>query len=252
MYQSGSETMSAAQDDVWPNQSHSLDDVNVLPAERGVSAIIGTIFLLAGLRRGSLPLLLGGGLLLHRGVTGSCPIYRALESHSRTSLKDGLQIEESITVGKPPDQVYALWRRLENLPRFMSHIESVSVTDRDRSHWVAKVPAPLRLEWDATIVDEQENKKLSWRSLPGSSIDHAGAVLFHSAPARKGTEVKVILSYKPPAGTAGAAVAQLTSRITKNQVRMDLRAFKAMAETGEKPTAAMRSSGQPPTPSPQN
>jgi uncharacterized membrane protein len=244
MYQSRSETMSTAQDDVWSDRSDSLDDVNVLPVERGVSAVVGTIFLLAGLRRGSLPLLLGGGLLLHRGVTGFCPVYRALESHSGTSLKDGLQIEESITVGKPADQVYALWRQLENLPRFMSHIESVSVSDRDRSHWVAKVPGPLRLEWDATIVDEQENKKLSWRSLPGSSIDHAGAVLFHSAPGRKGTEVKVILSYKPPAGTAGAAAAQLMSRITKNQIRMDLRSFKAMAETGEKPTAAMRSSDQ--------
>ena len=242
MYQSGSETMSAAQDDVWSDGFHSLDEENVLPAERGLSAIIGTIFLLAGLRRGSLPLLFGGGLLLYRGVTGFCPIYRALESRSGTSLKDGLQIEESITVNKPPDQVYPLWRRLENLPRFMAHIESVSVTDRDRSHWVAKVPGPLPLEWDATIVDEQENKKLSWRSLPGSSIDHTGAVLFHPAPGRKGTEVKVILSYKPPAGTAGAAAAQLMSRITKNQIRMDLRSFKAVAETGEKPTAATRSS----------
>jgi uncharacterized membrane protein len=246
MYQSGSETMRAAQDDVWSDRSDSLDDVNVLPVERGVSAVVGTIFLLAGLRRGSLPLLLGGGLLLHRGVTGFCPVYRVLESHSGTSLKDGLQIEESITVGKPAEQVYALWRQLENLPRFMSHLESVSVSDRDRSHWVAKLPGPLRLEWDATIVDEQENKKLSWRSLPGSSIEHDGAVLFHSAPGRKGTEVKVILSYKPPAGTAGAAAAQLMSRITKNQIRMDLRAFKAVAETGEKPTAAMRASAQPP------
>jgi len=244
MYQSGSETMSAAQDDVWSDRSRSLDDVNVLPVERGFSAVIGTIFLVAGLRRGSLPLLLGGGVLLYRGVTGFCPIYRALESHAGTALSDGLQIEESITVNKPSDQVYALWRGLENLPRFMSHIDSVTVVDRHRSHWVAKMTAPLRLEWDATIVDEEDNKKLSWRSLPGSSIDHTGAVLFHSAPGRKGTEVKVILSYKPPAGNAGAAAAQLMRRITKNQIRMDLRSFKAVAETGEKPTAATRASAQ--------
>jgi uncharacterized membrane protein len=245
MYQSGSKTMSAAPDDVWSDRRDSLDDVNVAPAERGLSAIIGTILVLAGLRRGSLPLLLGGGVLLHRGVTGFCPIYRALESHAGTSLREGLQIEESITVNKPSDQVFALWRRLENLSRFMSHIESVTVIDRDRSHWVAKVPGPLRLEWDAAITDEQENKKLSWRSLPGSSIDHAGAVFFHSAPGRKGTEVKVMLAYKPPDGSAGAAAAQLLSRITKNQIRMDLRSFKAVAETGEKPTAAMRSSAHP-------
>jgi uncharacterized membrane protein len=157
-----------------------------------------------------------------------------------------LQIEQSITVNKPSDQVYALWRRLENLPRFMSHIESVTVMDRHRSHWVAKVPGPLRLEWDAMIIDEQENKKLSWRSLPESSIDNAGTVFFHSAPGRKGTEVKALLVYKPPAGSAGAAAAQLLSRVTKNQIRADLRSFKAVAETGEKPTSAMRSSARPP------
>ncbi len=92
----------------------------------------------------------------------------------------------------------------EYLSRFMSHIESVTAIDDHRSHWMSRVPAPFRLEWDATIVDEQENKKLSWRSLPGSSIDHTGSVFFHSVPRRNGTEVKVMLAYKPPAGSAGA------------------------------------------------
>jgi uncharacterized membrane protein len=182
MYQSRPETMSPAQDDIWPEGSSAFDDMNVEPAERGISAVSGALLLVSGLRRGNLPLLLGGGFLLYRGVTGFCPIYRAIESHSGRSLRDGLQIEESITVNKPADQVFALWRQLENLPRFMSHIESVTATDRHRSHWVARVPAPLRLEWDAAIVDEQENKKLSWRSLPGSSIDHNGSVFFIPYP----------------------------------------------------------------------
>lgn len=245
MYQSGSQTMSPAQDDVWPERSASLDEVNVEPAERGISAVSGAVLLASGLRRGSLPLLLGGGVLLYRGVTGFCPIYRAIESPARRPLRDGLQIEEGITVNRPIDQIYVLWRQLENLPRFMSHIESVTVMDNHQSHWVARVPGPYRLEWDAVIIDEQENQKLSWRSLPGSSINHTGSVFFHSAPGRNGTEVKVILAYKPPAGNAGAAVAKLMSRVTKNQIRMDLRAFKAVAETGEKPTGAMRSTAQP-------
>jgi uncharacterized membrane protein len=183
---------------------------------------------------------------LYWGVTGFCPIYRAIESHSGRSLRDGLQIEESITVNKPTEQVFALWRRLENLPRFLSYIESVTATEDNRSHWVAKLAPPLRLEWDAEIIDEQENKKLSWRSLPGSSIDHNGSLFFHSVPVRNGTEVKVMLAYKPQVGSAGAAVAALFSLITKNQIRADLRGFKAMVETGEKPTGAMRFSAQPP------
>jgi uncharacterized membrane protein len=159
---------------------------------------------------------------------------------------NGLRIEESVTVNKPIHQVYSLWHRLENLPRFMSHIESVTPAGENRSHWVANLAPPLRLEWDAEIIDDEENKKLSWRSLSGSIIDHSGSVFFHAAPARRGTEVKIILTYTPPGGSAGAVAAELLRRITRTQIRTDLRAFKAVAETGEKPTGAMRYSDRAP------
>ena len=69
-----------------------------------------------------MPMLIGGGALIYGGATGVCPVYRAIESQAGAPLSDGLRIEESITVNKPPESVYALWRRLENLPRFMSHM----------------------------------------------------------------------------------------------------------------------------------
>jgi len=230
-----------APDDVRPPRS---DDVNLAAVERGISAACGTLLVLSGLRRRSLPILIGGSALIYRGATGVCPVYRAIESQAGAPLSDGLQVEETITVNKPPEFVYALWRRLENLPRFMSHIESVTVTVGNQSHWVAKLPAPLRLEWDAEIVNEQENKKLSWRSLPGSRIDHSGTVFFHFVPSRNSTEVKVILTFKPPAGSIGASIARLLNFLTKSQIRSDLRAFKAVAETGEKPTTIGQPSGR--------
>jgi uncharacterized membrane protein len=238
MHQSHPEALNPAPDDVWSSVSSTAGNVNLGAVERGVSIFSGALLLGSGLRRGSTPLLLAGGTLLYRGVTGRCPFYRAIESRSGSSLSSGLQIDESVTVNKPIHQVYALWRRLENLPRFMSHVESVTSVGENRSHWVAKMAPPLRLEWDAEIIEEKENQKLSWRSISGSSIDHTGAVFFHSAPARRGTEVKVVLAYMPRGGSAGAAVAELLRRITKNQVRADLRGFKAVVETGEKPTSA--------------
>jgi uncharacterized membrane protein len=241
MYQGRPEVLRPAPDDVRPPRS---DDVNLAAVERGISAACGTFLVLSGLRRRSLPMLIGGSALIYRGATGVCPVYRAIESQAGGPLSDGLQVEEAITVNKPPEFVYALWRRLENLPRFMSHIESVTVTVGNQSHWVAKLPAPLRLEWDAEIVDDQENKKLSWQSLPGSRIDHSGTVLFHFVPSRNSTEVKVILTFKPPAGSVGASIARLLNFLTKSQIRSDLRAFKAVAETGEKPTTIGQPSGR--------
>jgi uncharacterized membrane protein len=246
MHQSRHDTMMPAPDDVWDRSVNAAPDTNVGSLERAVSICAGAMLALSGLRRRSAPALVTGGALLYRGVSGFCPLYRAIEARSGVSLLRGLQLEESLTVNKPVHQVYALWRHLENLPRFMSHIESVTPTGENRSHWVAKLSPPLRLEWDAEIAEDEENKKLSWRSLPGSTIDHSGTVFFHGARAGRGTEVKIILTYKPPGGSAGAGAAELLRRLTKNQIRADLRAFKAVVETGEKPTNAIHWSTKAP------
>ena len=196
-----------------------------------------------GLRRRSLPLLVGGGVLLFRGVTGKWPVYRGLRAVGAT--RNGLQIEESITVYRPADQVYDLWRHLENLPRFMSHLESINVLSGNRSHWVARLPTPFRLEWDAEIVDDQPTKKsvvalvARWKS----ATQWLGVI--PAVPERGSTEIKVIFDYRPPVGRAGAAIAKLLSLVTTNQIRSDLRTFKAVAETGEKPTTAGQPTGHP-------
>ena len=60
-------------------------------------------------------MILGGEFLLYRGIRGYCPVYRALERSLGIPLTDGLSFEESITVNKPVEQVYALWRQVDNL-----------------------------------------------------------------------------------------------------------------------------------------
>jgi len=244
MHQSRAETMSVAADDVWPERATDFADVNLEGPERRFSIISGALILFGGLRRRSLPMILGGGTLLYRGISGYCPVYGALEHSVGMPLTDGLYFEGSIAVNKPIEQVYGLWRHIENLPRFMLHLESVTPTYGNRSHWVARMPAPIRLEWDAAITAEQENRRISWCSLPGSRVDHAGSVFFHPLSGHGGTEVKIIFKYRPPAGSAGAAAAKLLSLLTQNQIRADLRAFKAVAETGERPTTVGQPSGR--------
>jgi uncharacterized membrane protein len=237
MYKSGLEAMNPALDDIRPSPSNRFAASNVGPLERYISVFGGTALLIGGMRRGKLSMIMGGGVLLYRGATGFCPIYGALNGDST----HGTQIEESITVHKSVDEVYRMWRRIEDLPRFMSHLKSVTSANEHQSHWIANVPPPFGFEWDAEITDNQENRKISWRSLPGSSIHHAGSVLFHPVPARKSTEIKLIISCAPAGGSIGGAVAKLLAMLTEQQIREDLRAFKAVAESGEKPTIA----GQP-------
>jgi len=135
-------------------------------------------------------------------------------------------------------EVYRFWRNFENLPRFMDHLEAVTVIDENRSHWVAKGPAGTRVEWDAVIHNEMDDELIAWRSLPGSEINNAGSVHFTPTTDGMGTEVRVVLSYEPPAGKLGVAFAKLLGEEPSKQVADDLRRLKQVMDSGDVGTAS--------------
>jgi uncharacterized membrane protein len=144
-----------------------------------------------------------------------------------------LHLTKAITIRRSPEEVYQFWRDFRNLPRFMSHLESVAVVDARRSHWTARGPAGRPVEWDAELIDDQPNQRLRWRSLPGASVSNSGTVRFQPAPGGRGTEVRVDIDYAPPAGELGSFVARLFGQEPSQQVQADLRKVKQILETGE-------------------
>jgi uncharacterized membrane protein len=145
----------------------------------------------------------------------------------------GIKVKSAITVGRPISEVYGFWRNFENLPRFMSHLESVQVLDDRRSHWSALGPAGIRLEWDAETIEDRPHEIISWRSLPGGQVDTAGLVRFRPAPKDRGTEIVVEMRYDPPGGVVGASIAKLFGESGQEVVTRDLHAFKNVLEAGE-------------------
>ena len=143
------------------------------------------------------------------------------------------QVSKSVTIRRPRDVVYQFWRDLDNLPRFMYHLQAVQAADSGRSHWVASAPGGLTVEWDAEIVQDIPGELIAWRSLPDSDIAHLGTVQFRDAPGDRGTEVDVELRYGAPGGSAGAMIAKVFGEEPNQQVRDDLRRFKQVMETGE-------------------
>jgi uncharacterized membrane protein len=144
-----------------------------------------------------------------------------------------IRTKRSITVHRPVEEVYAFWRNFENLPQFMRHLESVTVSGDRRSHWVAKAPAGKSVEWDAEILEDRPNELIAWRSLPGADVYNAGTVQFQPASGGRGTEVRVTLEYHPPFGKLGSRIAMLFREEPGQQVYDDLRNFKQVMETGE-------------------
>lgn len=143
------------------------------------------------------------------------------------------EVTKIVTINRPPEEVYRFWRNFENLPRFMEHLESVTVLDDRRSRWKAKAPAGRSVEWDAEITEDRPGEMIAWRSVEGSDIGNRGTVRFLRAPQGRGTEVRVDLQYDPPGGMLGATIAKLFGEEPGIQVDGDLRRFKQVMEIGE-------------------
>jgi uncharacterized membrane protein len=165
-------------------------------------------------------------------------VYCASQLSRNTSLSRSdralhQQVKESILINGSPDQVYRFWRDLENLPRFLSHLESVQVTGERRSRWKARLPAGLTIEWNAEIVEDQPNSFLAWRSVENSDIEASGSVRFEPGLGGRGTLIRVELRYSPPGGAMAAKVAKILGADPGSLIKQDLRALKQILETGE-------------------
>lgn len=217
-------------------------NINVGDYERYASAVGGGALALYGLSRKSIPglLLAGlGGALLYRGTTGHCSTYQAL---GVTTAQDGkakgllggrgTRVVKSITINRPRTELFSFWRNFENLPRVMSHLESVAIIDGKRSHWKAKAPAGMSVEWEAEIVRERENRLIAWRSLPGADVENAGTIRFDRLPGQQ-TRLVVAIDYIPPGGVLGVGVAKLFGEDPQQQLAEDLNRFKESIERGE-------------------
>ena len=151
------------------------------------------------------------------------------------------RVERVLTIRRPADELYDVWRDFERLPSFMRNVVSVSEDGR-RSRWVVKAPGGT-VSWDAELTEQRRAKRLAWRTLEGADVMHRGSVRFKPAMQGIGTEVFVTLEWDPPAGALGAGVAKILGDDPGRQLKEDLWRFKQLMETGHVPTTQGQSCG---------
>ncbi|MEO3776703.1 SRPBCC family protein [Micromonospora sp. B11E3] len=174
------------------------------------------------------------------GIT-AVDLYAAIQVTRGRKINAPSRVQASVTINRSAADAYRFWHDFENLPRFMSHLESVRTIGDRRSHWTAKAPGGRRVEWDAEIVADRPNEMITWRSVDGATVPNSGSVRFVPAAGGRGTEVRVDLEYAPPGRMFGAALARIFGENPQQQVCDDLRRFKQVIETGE----IARSDGSP-------
>jgi uncharacterized membrane protein len=204
---------------------------NWSPTARLLTGLGGVALAAYGLSRRGLigtTLSLAGLGLAARGVTN-------IELKRLVGLGGGrraVDIQKAININAPVNDVYDFWSRFENFPRFMAHVEEVSDHGNGQSHWKVSGPGGIPVEWDAVTTRQVPNEVIAWKSLPDEPVKSAGIIQFHSNPDGS-TRITVRMSYNPPAGALGHAVAALLGSDPKSAMDEDLVRLKSLLETGK-------------------
>ena len=145
-----------------------------------------------------------------------------------------IDIQKTINIEAPVDQVFDYWAHPENFPDFMTHVHEVRRIGDGLYRWSVGGPAGILVQWDVQITDLDFNKLLAWKSLPGAIVEQAGITRFTSNPDGS-TCIDVKMSYNPPAGVLGHAIAELFGADPKHEMDDDLMRMKSFIETGVHP-----------------
>lgn len=203
---------------------------NVDEKERILSVAAGTLLLCDVIRSKSFLEGLAGSYLIFRGITGYCAGYEVLGKNNVSHENHHISIKINLKINKPKEEVYAFWRKLDNLPLFMQHLESVKVTDQIHSEWKAKLPGGVgNLTWKSEIVKDIPNQHIGWHSLADAPIENKGNVKFIDSGNNE-SEAHIAISYIVPGGIVGKGLGQLFSPLFEEIVTEDVNNLKDYLE----------------------
>ncbi len=231
VHESGANVPSLQGDGRRPSSQFEMMQSNWSPAFRHLSAGVACGLLVFGFR----------GKMTRRAITLPTASLLLLRAITNTELKRlvgigagrrAVDVHKTLHIDLPVDEVYSFWKNFKNFPEFMPHLREVRELDDARSHWVAYGPGHTTFEWTSVVTRADLNSLLAWKSEPGSSVPNAGVVKF--TPNRwGGTQVDIQMSYNPPGGMLGDAIATLLRRDLKTALDQGLLRLKSLLEEGK-------------------
>lgn len=197
------------------------------PTKQVAATGAGAASLLYGAARGGLV----GGLL---GLAGSALLLRGTLNRPLSELlgrKGGVTVQKTVTVYRPLQEVFDLLSRFDTFPLFMEHVQQVDLeVGGRRSRWTVDGPAGTKITFEAETTVFEPEHVIAWKTVPGQPIEHEGQVRFEEIP--DGTRVHVRMTYRPPGGIVGHAIAHILGWDPKARMDDDMIRMKALLEEG--------------------
>ena len=132
----------------------------------------------------------------------------------------------SVVVDADVADVYRMWTNYLEIPRFLSHVRSISYINGEKTRWVVDIVG--RHEFAARNENWIPDRQIGWRSIDG--LQNSGLIEFVASPGG-GTEITVIIEYTPPAGLLGKGIERLgAGKAFEERLRRDLERFAIVCE----------------------
>ena len=177
---------------------------------------------------------LGGGLAaLGLGLFGRAATnLPANRLYGLVPSRRGIDLQKSVRFHAPVEEVFAFWSHWENLPLFLSHVREVRDNGNGSTHWEVVGPAGTAVSWDALVTAWIPNQLLAWKSVSGAAVRQSGLVRFDRTRGG-GTRVDLRMTYEPPAGAPGHAVAPFFGTDPKSALDDDMIRLESLLEPGK-------------------
>lgn len=219
-----------------PGERIEMMQTNWAPATRLLAGSVGTSLMLTAVRKPGL----FNGLL---GLLGLGLFARAATNQEMGRLigvtggRRAVDLQKTIHLAAPVEEVFRLWTNYEQFPHFMSMVRHIEDLGDGRSRWTVAGPMGTEIQWNTVITKNIPNEIFAWKTEEDAPVAHAGIIRFEPSE-EGGTRVHIRLSYNPPAGMAGHLVASLFGVDPKSQMDADLMRMKTFIETGNLPRDA--------------
>jgi uncharacterized membrane protein len=168
-----------------------------------------------------------GAILLVRSILNA-PLKRMIGVDETA----GLRIQKAASINATAADLYEFWKNPENYPKVFAHVRQITPEQNGIFLWQVLGPAGIPLTWRGRITRLVPEKRIEWWSLPESIIENHG-VIHLEAQKDGGTRVQIDMSYNPPAGLLGHAVAALLGLDPKSALDQDMVQLKSLLEQGK-------------------
>ena len=187
--------------------------------------------------------LVGYGALVKRGVeggllaaAGAALVLRGTVNRPLPNLVSSraeVMVQKTVIVHAPIHKVFDLWSQFENYPKFMRHVRDIDIEiGGRRTAWIVDGPAGTTVNFEAETIELEPDRVIAWRTLPAQPIEHEGRIRFEQVDDST-TRVTVRMSYRPPGGVLGHAIAHILGWDPKSRIDDDIVRMKSLLEDGK-------------------